>query len=156
MGLGKNTFQQNAGQLLIQADYPSLALAKPEGIQAFLGTATERINDNAGILRQVCTSQLLADIIVSNDFCYAVNFYTVTNFSTTKSNGFYVPVGQPYTTITVQNPDASTNTYNRLWVTEAGSLGNHEYDYEWLPGAQQWRVDLGWRTAHGNAHVELG
>ena len=143
MGLGKDAYQQNVGQLVIDTNYPSLSLARPESIQAFLGATAERINGDAGVLRQIRTSQLLADVVVSNDFCYSVNYYTATNFSTTKSNGFYVPTGVPYTTITMQNPDASTSIFNRLQINEAGELGDHEYEYEYVTNTQQWNLTSG-------------
>jgi len=144
MGLGKYAYQQNAGQLVIEDNYPGLSLAKPDGIQAYLGASVERINDGAtGVLRQVRTSQLLADVIVSNDFCYSVNFYTASNFSLNKINGLYPPTGQPFNAVTVQNPDASTNTYNRLRINTTGQLGDHQYDYTWVANAQYWELITG-------------
>jgi RHS repeat-associated protein len=143
-GLGKDAYQQNAGQLVIQVISPSVALAKPDSLQVFLGKTAERINDTAGVVRQIHTSQLLADIVVSNDFCYALNFYTPANFNTTKdNNGLYQIIGQPFKTVIVENPDASTTTFNRLRFVESGDFGDHQYDYEWDATAQQWDLTSG-------------
>jgi len=143
MGLGKDTYGQNAGQLVIDTNYPSLALAKPDSIQAFLRPTVERI-DVSGVLRQIRTSQLLADVAVSNNFCYAVKFYTASNFSPVKVGGFYQPTGQPFNVVTVQNPDVSTNTYNRLSVTATDDLGNHQTNvFTWVASAQTWELATG-------------
>jgi len=144
VGLGKDAYAQNAGQLVIQANSPSVTLAKPEGLQVFLGSTAERINNSGGAVRQIRTSQLLADIVVSNDFCYTLNFYTPASFNTTKdNNGLYPITGLPFKIVVVENPDASTTTFNRLRLVESGDLGNHQYDYEWNAAAQQWDLTSG-------------
>jgi len=144
VGLGKDAYAQNAGQLVIQANSPSVALAKPDSLQVLLGRTAERINGSGGVVRQIRTSQLLADIVVSNDFCYTMNFYTPANFNTTKDgNGLYPITGQPFKIVVVENPDTSATTFNRLRLVESGDLGNHQYDYEWNATAQQWDLTSG-------------
>ena len=142
IGLGKDSYRQPVGRLLIYTNYPSTILSTPAGLQAFLAPTTERNMAN-GVLRQIRTSQMLADIVVSNDFCYFINFYSPTNFTSSTVGGLYVPTGPPYTTYIIQNPDASTNVYNRIKINQSGILGSHEYDYTWDTASQQWSLATG-------------
>lgn len=143
LGLGNDNYQQSAGQLLVQSDVPNALLATPAGLQTFLAPTDIRVNDASGMVRQVHTSQLLADIVLSNRYCYTVSFYTSSNVSPATVNGLYVPTGPAFSIITVQNPDASSGIYNRLFVTQTGDFGNHEYDYVWNTASQSWTLTSG-------------
>jgi RHS repeat-associated protein len=145
--LGRDGFQQNAGDLVVRADAPSLALATPAALQAFTNSSVICLY-NGQELRQALTPEVLADIVTNNDFSYTINFYTsdqilpYPEFRTIDS--FYVTDGSPpYCTFEIQNPDASTSTYNRLRVNQSGSLGTHQFDYVWNSGAQRWDLTTG-------------
>jgi RHS repeat-associated protein len=142
IGLGKDGYDNNAGRLYIYSDFPSSTLPQPAGLQIYPGPTTQIIHDGSGALRQVLTSQVLADIVTSNQYCYVINFYSAGNFSSSPVNGLYAQTGLPFNTLTVQNPDGSTDD-NRLRVNESGSLGNHQYDYVWSASAQQWTLTTG-------------
>ena len=127
---------------MIQSEFPTLDLARPVGLQTFLDPDVETIYTN-GTLRQTKTSQMLADIVVSNDFCYYINLYSQTNFNPAKVNGLYVPTGSAFESYTIQNPDASTNIYSHLRISQNGNLGTHQYDYVWLANSNAWVLTSG-------------
>ena len=69
-------------------------------------------------LRQVNAPQALADIVTDNAFAYEIRFYFPSQVGAL-SGGVHQVSGSPFVTWTIQNPDASTNTYNRLQITQA-------------------------------------
>jgi RHS repeat-associated protein len=141
INLGKDMLQDAAGQLDIYTNFPSPLLAQPAGLGASLSPTTESILQT-GTLRQVRTSSMLADIIASNCYSYTVSLYSATNFDPYKIGGLYAPIGQPYDTFVIQNPDGSTND-NRLQIDQSGILGTHEYDYVWVAASQRWDLTTG-------------
>ena len=142
IGLGQAGVGQAAGQLTIESKQPSLLLAKPDGLAAAVDQSIDVVTTN-GVPRQVRARQALVDIVISNDYLYTLNFYTPANFSTNKTGGLYPLTGSPYQTITVENPDASTNMYNRLRISEAGDLGARQSMYVWDATDSQWELTTG-------------
>ncbi|MDW8344588.1 MAG: hypothetical protein RMM51_08860, partial [Verrucomicrobiae bacterium] len=139
IALGRDRFGQSAGQLAIRAELPGATLAQPAGLQVFLGAGAERITDEfTGALRQVRTSQVLADIVANNAVSYQIRFYTADSFTTNRVSGVYQPNGSPFQIITVENPD--TNTVNKLRISSVGQLGEREYQYEYFPTENRWEL----------------
>ncbi len=142
VGLGTGQHGDASGQVRIEGQEPRLDMAKPEGLRPELAADVERI-DQSGKVRQLRTDQGLTDVVVINDFKYEMRFYGEGNFGTTKVGGLYPVTGAAFTTITVENPDAATNTFHRLRITEAGDLGNRQSDYTWTAGTQTWELETG-------------
>ena len=141
--LGKDNFGRSSGQLLLDFETPTNLLAQPAGLQAQLADGVEAIT-NSGVLRQVRTSQMLADIVTSNATSYAVNYYHTNAFSSTKgTNGLYPPVADSYLSVAISDPDGGTNTSKRLRVLQTGDLGTQQYDYVWSDSPAGWTLTSG-------------
>ena len=106
-----------AGTLRLSALTPSIALATPAALSVDSADPTDEILYLNGTLRQIKGAQSLVDIVTNNDFAYDLRFFLPSQI--TSFNGqVYQLSGDPFVTWRVQNPDASTNTFNRLRLTE--------------------------------------
>src|SRR5260221_6501665 len=72
---------------------------------------------SGGVPRQVRGASGLADIIVENPYRYRVDSYL--QYSGGGGGNPYTPVGAPFATVVVENPDGPAGT-NRLTVTRNG------------------------------------
>jgi len=70
------------------------------------------------LLRQIKVPDGLVDIVVSNAFRYDMAFYPISAVGTKDQDGYYQPTGAPSVTYIIENPDASTNVYNRLRISK--------------------------------------
>lgn len=142
--LGQTTNGYPAGILALWASEPSLALATPAAL-LFTGTSPDvQVVQALGQLRQVRAPQALADIITDNSFTYEIRFYLASQYSSlTNSSGLYYPIGSPtpFVTWTIQNPDASTNTYNRVEITETRGSQVNTYMYTYTAATGSWVLD---------------
>jgi hypothetical protein len=95
-------------------------------------------------IRQVNAPEGLADIITDSPFAYEIRFYLPSQVSSvTNGYGLYYLLGSPspFVTWTIQNPDASTNVFNRLSITETrGGVGN-TYSYAYTAATGTWVID---------------
>lgn len=141
IGLGKAKFGRTAGNLLITAETPNAFLATRSILKPLGLNGTQVIMDTNGV-RQVKTATALADVVTVDPFTYDVRFYTLPNAGSTNSAGIYQPVGAPYSTVTIQNPDG-TNSVNRLRVTQTIDSSSKISDFEYFPAENRWDLAKG-------------
>ena len=135
-GLGDTLFGRSSGFLRIWAGAASPALATPVALN-FIGDASMVVLvTNISQLRQVYTSQALADIVTSNSFCYEIRYYYPSQVGG-QSNGLYQLSGTPFVTWKVQNPN-TTNSFNTLLLTETRGASSWVYSYNYNPTNNSW------------------
>ncbi len=140
--LGQATAQFSAGSLALSAGSPDLSLATPAALR-FTGPnlpGVTVVTNSDGSLRQVNAPQALADIVINNAFSYDINYYLPSQV-TGQASGIYQVSGNPFVTWTIENPDASTTSYNRLRITETRGLDVRVYDYTYNAATGSWVID---------------
>ena len=128
----------------MRAESPDTGLASPAKLdQRALGSDVGRTSDANG-LRQVLSPQAAVDVQVVDDFKYEMRFYEKGKVTETAGNGLlFEPVtgAQPWVVWRVENPDASTNTYNRLRITKLTESVSNEFNYVWDEQTEEWSLD---------------
>ena len=145
-GLGWST-NGFPGILEIGAGLPSLSLATPAGLFV---TVSEPELETVWIgnqLRQAKATQALMDI-QTNSFSYEIRYYLPSQVGS-KVSGVYNLTGSPFVVWKVENPDASTDTYNRLRLTETRGADVKVYDYTYSFSSGGWKL-----TAPGSLREE--
>ena len=148
-GLGRALGYGSAGELEIWASIPDLNLATPNSLIYPDGIPSTEAIRVSGALRQINAPQTLVDIVTLNAFSYELRFYLPSQVGSL-SGGVYSVTGSPFVTWTIQNPDASTNTYNRLQITETRGSDTHQYLYTYNPTNSVWTL-----TRPDNAQEEI-
>ena len=146
IGLGGSRSGIN-GALEIRSDRPHAGLGTPQALRV-TGTLSEfeRVCDAHG-LRQVKGPHALADIRVLDDFSYEVRFFTA--FGPRNANtGLYLPSGEPFARVLVENPDRATSS-NRLRLTPSNG---HPFTYAYSAGAGGWELASGSQNAARQEH----
>jgi RHS repeat-associated protein len=147
IGLGKNDYGGRSDSLHLSQELPSSFLAQPSTLAATVGTNSEIILTN-GVLRQVRTPKVLADVVATNASKYDVRIYYTNDVAASMdTNGFWVPTGSPYKTITFENPDGTASS-NRLYVTESEAGVTNISKYTW-DNTNLWTFE-----ARGNLKIE--
>ncbi len=143
--LGGDNFDSSAGVLTLDADVPNVTLATPSALRYSPASTVEVITDSSSPVQhlQFKSSQLLANVLTNNPYNYVVSFYTSADAGIKDGSGFYVPTGSAYMTVTVENPDASPSTYNRLRLTTVSDSHTTVTDYIYNSGTGQWEMDTG-------------
>lgn len=90
--------------------------------------------------RQIYIPGGLVDIIVDSQTSYTLRLFDQGSRGTL-SNGLYVPVGTPHTTIRVENPDGLTS-HNRLKITHNNGI-EKAYLYTYMPASRSWKLETG-------------
>jgi RHS repeat-associated protein len=143
-GLGQATNGYTAGVLGISEAMPSLGIATTSNLWSSASTPDVVQILLANVLRQVRTPQVFVDIVTVDPFSYELRYYQPSQFSsTTNDSGVYTPIGSPtpFVTFKVQNPDASTNTFNRIRITETRGTSVNTYDYTYTAATGTWVID---------------
>ena len=127
LGRDRLNDQATANQLGMSTKVPFPELATPSGLSMNFanvnGNETIYAADNSP--RQVVGPQTMANITVINTFKYQIQLYPATAKGTKDpTSGLYAPTGAPTKTITIENPDNSVTTYNRLHITESTGDGS--------------------------------
>ena len=145
MSLGKARGGQSAGDLFLRSDYPSSEVATPRSllVSTLSSEVEERFTED-DVIRQIMAPDAFVDIITLDAFSFEVIFYDPADV-TGEVDGLYTIDGAaiPLATWRIANPDASTETYNRLEVTETrdGSVSNHAYLWDGDTGT--WSLSSG-------------
>jgi RHS repeat-associated protein len=140
LGMGQITNGILADGLQVLSTAPSLTLATPAGLIYNITTNFDVVI-RSNQVRQIMAPQALADIVTNNDFSYDIRYYLPSQV-TSKSDGLYQISGTPYVTWRVENPDASTNTFNRLQLTEIRNGSNTVYSYSFETASGSWTASL--------------
>jgi RHS repeat-associated protein len=139
-GMGQSTSGYWAGSLMISEDQPSLALATPAALSYTATSPDVEVISISGQLRQVNAPQALADIVTDNAFAYEIRYYLPGQVGGIVG-GVRQVSGGPFVTWKIENPDASTNTYNRLRITEMQGSDSRVYDYVYTDSSGSWKLD---------------
>ena len=141
-GLGRSSFGLASGSLWLREDKPSRNLARPRCLQVSANLNDVDVITNSGGIRQVRSAQMLVNVVTNDDFGYQLQFFASTNVGT-KLGGLYPTNGAPYLVWRVENPDASTNVYHRLRLTEMrpGRIVTNEF--VWDDAAKTWDLTTG-------------
>ncbi len=137
--LGNALGYGSAGNLEILARVPDVNLATPKSIIYPDGIPSIEAIRLSGVLRQVNAPQALVDIVTLDSFSYELRYYLPSQVGSL-SGGVYSVTGSPFVTWTIQNPDASTNTYNRLQITETRGSDSRGFLYTYNPTNSVWTL----------------
>ena len=143
-GLGRIAGGAYAGALLVSSGQMTPALATPAMLTCSATDSQVVVITNGTQIRQVMAPEGFADVITDDQFTYEVRFYLPSQVSNqTNSSGLYTLIGSPtpFVTWTVQNPDASTNIYNRLTITETRGSDVKVYNWTFTAATKTWVLD---------------
>src|SRR5262249_26604715 len=117
--MGRTTSGKQVGDITLSGNDPSplkgppldpvFAVSKPE-VETIL-TADKK-------LRQVRAPETLADVVGIDQFKYELRFYNSSQVGAKNAQGLYQLTGLPSIKYVIENPDASTEEYNRLRITK--------------------------------------
>jgi RHS repeat-associated protein len=138
--LGHTLLGDSAGKLNIYSHVPTLSLASPAALKRPEGLSGLEFITNTIGLRQVKGPQTLADIVTNNPFSYEIRYYLPSQVGSPVS-GIYTVSGSPFVTWKVENPDASTTTYNRVRLTETRGSQSWVYDATYTETNKTWKFD---------------
>jgi RHS repeat-associated protein len=127
-------------------DYLQLVLHRDvTGREETLGQiGVELVRDTDGLLRQVLVPTRLCDVVVSNEWEYAIKFYRRTDVGTEKNGeGLYEPASNavPVEEWVISNPEPTTLT--RLRVAQSVGGKTNIYDYVYEPDSGSWDLTSG-------------
>lgn len=140
--LGQATNGFGADPLQLFATQPTLAMATPAGLNLSTNNPELEVIMVNGSVRQVTSPQVFIDIVTNNIFNYEIRYYYRSQRGLL-SSGLYGVSGSPFVIWKVENPDASTNTYNRLRLTETRGTDAKVYDYSYTGSTNTdvWKLD---------------
>jgi YD repeat-containing protein len=142
--LGNISNGKSAGRLFIQSEKMRPELATPAGLHYDgVSAEVEVIKWTHCWLRQLMAPQALVDIVVIDEFKYDIRFYYPNDAGSKNALGLYEPTGAPFVVWTIENPDASATTYNRLGVTKTVETAVTVSEYVWNAGTTTWSLSTG-------------
>ena len=127
----------------VRAEEPSLDLATPGTLADHVDSSVEVLKDTNGVIRQVYAPQALADVVPVTEFKYEVRFYLPADVGGLDTNGYYEVSGQPFVTWRIENPDASTSVYNRIYIQEIWENSTGVHDFVWSEEDSKWTLEKG-------------
>jgi len=137
--MGRTVMGASAGRLMTSAAVPSTGLFSPAALSYAAASPDVEVISVPGQIRQVNAPQALADIVTLDAFAYEVRFYLPGQVGALV-NGVHEVSGSPFVSWKIQNPDASTNTYNRVRVTETRGGSVKAYDYVHTASTGSWKL----------------
>jgi RHS repeat-associated protein len=139
LNMGNALQGKSAGSIQLWEISPSLGLATPGKLRYTAPRPEIDVVSAADVLRQIKAPQALADVVTINAFKYDIRFYVPADVGA-KVDGLYAILGDPYVTWTVENPDASTNVFHRLRITETRGANSRVVEYLWNNVTQGWKL----------------
>jgi RHS repeat-associated protein len=140
--MGQTVKGYSAGSLAIWSPSQSVTLATPASLSYSGSNEFIEIITNSSGIRQVKAPQVLADVITNDAFSYDIRYFLSSQVGS-KVNGIYQLSGNPtpFVSYRVQNPDASTNVFNRVRVIETRGADSKTYDWTYTAAASTWKLD---------------
>lgn len=111
-----------------------------------LTTEVDVVRNGDGSLRQVKSSQTLADVVVISSSEYDIRFYRPADVGA-KTGGVYTVTGQPYVTWKVKN--TSDSSASKLSINRIENSTTEVNEYSWDPSGNSWTL-----SRSGGARVE--
>jgi RHS repeat-associated protein len=127
--MGASSLDRPAPDLMISSSSATTNLAMPVGLYCDTNNPNVEVIQIGGQIRQVKAPQALADIVTLDGFSYEIRYYLASQVGS-KVGGVYTFVGSPtpFVTWKIENPDASTTTYNRIRITETRGTDVRTYE----------------------------
>ena len=169
--LGRNTRGVSAGDIALHVEGVTPVAATPASLRCEGVVAdVEEVRDagDTNYLRQVLAPECLVDIVTNSAFRYTMNYYRIKDVLPLPdtNTGYYVvsSQAQAFVSIIVENPAASTNDCDTLWVVNSRGAYAVTNIWEWADTAngREWRVTSGGlrketleRTTNGTDRVDV-
>jgi RHS repeat-associated protein len=137
--LGRCLSGDSAGLLSMRESVPSKALCSPSCLSYDFQTnsdCTVIYYPDANTIKQVKVPEGFVNIVSNSAYKYTMQFYP-TSSVVSFTNPLYALTGSPYATVTVENPDTSGSTSNRIRIT---AKDGKPYDYEYSTNG--WKLTL--------------
>ncbi|MCP4066686.1 MAG: hypothetical protein GY741_00240, partial [Phycisphaeraceae bacterium] len=137
LSLGKGNDGRSAGELFLNSE----RLSADHGAAGSLVFASptreaEALFDDTGAVRQIVAPRTFVDIVTLTDFGYEVRFYRPEAMGDLTGDIYEVNASAvPFSTIRIENPDASPDVYNKLRITENKGGDDIVSEYAWDEGA---------------------
>ena len=141
--LGHGPFGASVGGLTIREESPTNTLSTPTCLTYNFTNDQCEVITNASGLRQVRAPEGLADIVTNSIYKYFIYFYPTNGIGSKNTNGFYQLSGSPLATMTVENPDTTGATTNKLRITDENGVIS---DYLWQTN--------GWELTQGGGFAK--
>jgi RHS repeat-associated protein len=127
-----------AGSLRVAEVMPSTSACSPNCLKydSLTNDSCLVLYAGATYIRQVKTPEGLIDVQTNNALKYSLKFYH-TNAIGAFTNGHFLLPGSPFATVTVENPDSTGATTNRIKITD--QVGK---TYEYLYYTNGWKLSL--------------
>ena len=139
--LGTAGASQSAGEIHIKGNQPSMGLYSIRGIRYdFSSTNIQVIRDAGDAIRQIRTPQVMVNVVSNSTLKYTLDLYLPANL-TGFSGGLFTVAGTPFSTFTVENPDGTGSTSNRVRITELRDGNTRIADYAVTNG--NWHLTTG-------------
>lgn len=143
LSLGRGIAGFSAGALTLESATISPEIYTPSGLVPVLADGTEALRDMGGAIRQIRSSQALADIVTINAAAYEVRFYLSAQIGAKDpATKVYAVSGNPYVAYRIENPDP-IGTLSRLRVTETRDGVARGNDYTVDANAGSWTLTRG-------------
>ncbi len=153
--LGPAEFGHSQGELRILSQSPRNDLCTPMLLTAVAPAPGFQVlnyeydtNSHLSYIRQVLGPTFLLQVSHDSEdgspFLYKLNFHYLPSPLTTNQDGFYaIPTNSvPFKVITVENPDASTNSYNTLLISETSGSTTNQTKYVYDTTNSTWTLEL--------------
>ena len=142
LGLGKTDDGFSAGKIILESDLPDPRLSNPTLLNAYASDGELIEADN--ILRQIVAPQVFVDIHQTGTYSYAIDYYYPLYRGDLVDGVYEILEGaQPFASWAIENPDASSETYNRLRITENRDGNTTLHDFEYDTENQAWQLSKG-------------
>jgi RHS repeat-associated protein len=137
--VGRGLFGEPAGVLTMREALPSKGLATAACWAYDFETnslCTLLCYPSSTTIRQLKVPEGLVNIVSNSAYKYTMQFYRTSNIGS-YTNPLYALSGSPFATVTIENPDTSGSTSNRIRIT---AKDNKIYDYEYSTNG--WKLTL--------------
>jgi RHS repeat-associated protein len=133
--LGGGLGYENVGQLLVYSKVPSASLSTPTNLvfSGWPGLVTITTN-GSGSISSIAAPLGYVQVYSTNTHKYELRFY---GFDGTN----YLTNTAPFVTWRIEDPDAGTNSYKKLRVTELRGASSITNLYEWDSGLAEWTLN---------------
>lgn len=139
--LGRAGVNGSAGEVHIKANQPSMDLYSAKSLAYnYISTNVHVMRDASNVLQQIWAPQVMLNVVSNSTLKYTLDLYQPTNISGF-SNGLYLVSGTPFAVFTVENPDGTGGTSNRVRITESRDGNTRIADYAVTNG--NWHLTTG-------------
>ena len=144
ISLGNDNFGVSAGMVALDAEVPSPSLTSLSSLRFSTASNLQSVAvwyDPTHF--QLKSSQMVADFFPNSSSKYTISFYTIANAGDLDDSGIYSLPGDPYTVITVENPDTTGTNFDHLRITRTSDGGPTVTDFAYDENSGQWSMDTG-------------